>query len=86
MGRQGGGDGQPFGPGGMGLALGLLTNAAGLALGAANRQGAGNPGELLLWVVFAAYLVVGCLILALRDFHPGTGQHGGVKTDLTFFN
>jgi hypothetical protein len=48
------------------LALGLLTNAAGLALGAANRQGAGNPGELLLWVVFAAYLVVGCLILARR--------------------
>jgi hypothetical protein len=48
------------------LALGLLGNAAGLALGAANRQGAENPGELLLWVVFAAYLVVGCLILARR--------------------
>jgi hypothetical protein len=48
------------------LALGLLGNAAGLALGVVDRQGAGNPGELLLWVVFAAYLVVGCLILARR--------------------
>ena len=48
------------------LALGLLGNAAGLALGVANRHGAENPEELLLWVVFAAYLVVGCLILARR--------------------
>jgi hypothetical protein len=48
------------------LALGLLGNAAGLALGVANRHGAEHPDELLLWVVFAAYLVVGCLILARR--------------------
>ena len=48
------------------LALGLLGTAAGLALGVADRHGAENPGELLLWVVFAAYLVVGCLILARR--------------------
>jgi hypothetical protein len=48
------------------LTLGLLGNAAGLALGVADRQDAGNTGELLLWVVFAAYLVVGCLILARR--------------------
>jgi hypothetical protein len=48
------------------LALGLLGNAAGLALGVANRHGAGHPEEVLLWVVFAAYLVVGCLILARR--------------------
>jgi hypothetical protein len=48
------------------LVLGLLGNAAGLALGVANRHGAGNPEEVLLWVVFAAYLVVGCLILARR--------------------
>ena len=48
------------------LALGLLGNAAGLALGVANRHGGGSPGEFLLWVVFAAYLVVGCLILARR--------------------
>jgi hypothetical protein len=48
------------------LALGMLGNAAGLALGVANRHSAENPGELLLWVVFAAYLVVGCLILARR--------------------
>jgi hypothetical protein len=47
------------------LALGLLGNTAGLALGVANRH-AGNPGELLLWVVFAVYLVVGCLIVARR--------------------
>jgi uncharacterized membrane protein HdeD (DUF308 family) len=48
------------------LALGLLGNAAGLVLGVANRHGAEHPDELLLWVVFAAYLVVGCLILARR--------------------
>jgi hypothetical protein len=48
------------------LALGLLGNAAGLALGVADRHGGGSPGEFLLWVVFAAYLVVGCLILARR--------------------
>jgi hypothetical protein len=48
------------------LVLGLLGNAAGLALGVANRHGAGNPEEVLLWAVFAAYLVVGCLILARR--------------------
>jgi hypothetical protein len=50
------------------LVLGLLGNAAGLALGVANRRSAENPSELLLWVVFAAYLVVGCLIL---DRRPG---------------
>jgi hypothetical protein len=48
------------------LGLGLLGNTAGLALGVANRQGAEHSDELLLWVVFAAYLVVGCLILARR--------------------
>ena len=48
------------------LALGLLGSAAGLALGVVHRQGAEHPEELLLWVVFAAYLVVGCLILARR--------------------
>jgi hypothetical protein len=48
------------------LVLGLLGNAAGLALGVADRRDAGHPEEVLLWVVFAAYLVVGCLILARR--------------------
>jgi len=48
------------------LTLGMLGNAAGLALGVANRHSAEHPDELLLWVVFAAYLVVGCLILARR--------------------
>ena len=65
--RRGDSGARPFGPGAWGLlVLGLLGNAAGLALGVANRHGAENPGELLLWVVFAAYLVVGCLILARR--------------------
>jgi hypothetical protein len=48
------------------LALGLVGNAAGLALGVANHHGAANPDQALLWVVFAAFLCVGCLIQARR--------------------
>jgi hypothetical protein len=48
------------------LALGLLGNGAGLALSVANEDFGWHAGEALLWVVFPAFLVVGCLILARR--------------------
>ena len=48
------------------LALGLLGNAAGVALSVANGDFGWHAGEALLWVVFPAFLVVGCLILARR--------------------
>jgi hypothetical protein len=48
------------------LALGLLGNGAGLALSVANGDFGWHAGEALLWVVFPAFLVVGCLILARR--------------------
>ena len=48
------------------LALGLLGNAAGVALSVANGRLGWHAGEALLWVVFPAFLVVGCLILARR--------------------
>jgi hypothetical protein len=48
------------------LILGLLGNGAGLALSAANGDLSWHAGEALLWVVFPAFLVVGCLILARR--------------------
>jgi hypothetical protein len=51
------------------LALGCVGNAAGVALAVVNGSFRRNPGEALLWVVFAAFLVVGCLILARR---PGS--------------
>jgi hypothetical protein len=74
MRRQGGGDAQPFGLGARGLlTLSLVGNGAGLALGVANRHHAANPGEMLLWVVFGAFLVVGCLILA-RPATPSAGS------------
>jgi hypothetical protein len=48
------------------LAVGLLGNAAGVALSVANGSFGWHAGEALLWVVFPAFLVVGCLILARR--------------------
>jgi hypothetical protein len=48
------------------LALGLLGNAAGAALSMANGSLGWHAGEALLWVVFPALLVVGCLIVARR--------------------
>jgi hypothetical protein len=48
------------------LALGLLGNAAGVALSVASGTFRWHAGEALLWVVFPAFLVVGCLILARR--------------------
>jgi hypothetical protein len=48
------------------LALGLLGNAAGVALSVANGRLGWHAGEALLWVVFPTFLVVGCLILARR--------------------
>jgi hypothetical protein len=48
------------------LAVGLLGNAAGVALSVANGSLGWHAGEALLLVVFPAFLVVGCLILARR--------------------
>jgi hypothetical protein len=48
------------------LAVGLLGNAAGVALSVASGSLGWHAGEALLWVVFLAFLVVGCLILARR--------------------
>jgi hypothetical protein len=48
------------------LALGLLGNAAGVALSVANGRLGWHAGEALLLVVFPVFLVVGCLILARR--------------------
>jgi hypothetical protein len=48
------------------LALGLLGNVVAIALSAANHSLHWNGGEALLWAVFAAFLVVGCLILVRR--------------------
>jgi hypothetical protein len=48
------------------LTLGLVGNAAGVVLSVANGSFLQNPGETLVWVVFIAFLVVGCLILARR--------------------
>ncbi|HET6812402.1 MAG TPA: hypothetical protein VFJ69_00085 [Actinomycetota bacterium] len=48
------------------LTLGLVGNGIGLALSAANGGLSWHADEALLWVVFPAFLVVGCLILARR--------------------
>jgi hypothetical protein len=48
------------------LALGLLGNAAGVALSVASGRLGWHAGEALLWAVFPVFLVVGCLILARR--------------------
>jgi FtsH-binding integral membrane protein len=48
------------------LALGLIGNAAAVAMSVVNGTFGWQRGEVLLWVVFAAFLVVGCLILARR--------------------
>jgi hypothetical protein len=49
------------------LALGCLGNAAGVALSVANGTFRRDLGDtLILRAVFAAFLVVGCLILARR--------------------
>jgi hypothetical protein len=48
------------------LTLGLVGNAAGVVLSVANSSFVQNPDEALLWLVFIAFLVVGCLILARR--------------------
>jgi hypothetical protein len=46
------------------LALGLIGSAAAVAVSVANGTFGWQRGEVLLWAVFAAFLVVGCLILA----------------------
>jgi hypothetical protein len=48
------------------LGLGCVGSAAAVALSVANGTLLRNQGEALLLVVFAAFLVVGCLILARR--------------------
>jgi hypothetical protein len=48
------------------LALGFIGNAAAVAVSVANGTFGWDRGEVLLWVVFAGFLVVGCLILARR--------------------
>jgi hypothetical protein len=48
------------------LALGCVGNAAAVALSVAEGSFARRPGEVLLWLVFPAFLVVGCLLLARR--------------------
>jgi hypothetical protein len=48
------------------LTLGLVGNGAGLAPSAADGDFVWHAGEALLWLVFPAFLVVGCLILARR--------------------
>jgi hypothetical protein len=48
------------------LGLGCVGNAAAVALSVANGTLLRNQGEALLLVVFAAFLMVGCLILARR--------------------
>jgi hypothetical protein len=48
------------------LAFGCVGNVAGIALAVANGSFLQNQGDSLLQVVFGAFLVVGCLILARR--------------------
>jgi hypothetical protein len=48
------------------LTLGLVGNGVGLALSLVNGDFGWHAGEALLWLVFLAFLVVGCLILARR--------------------
>jgi uncharacterized membrane protein len=48
------------------LVLGCAGNAAAVAWGVAEGSFGWHSGEVLLWLVFAAFLVVGCLILARR--------------------
>ena len=48
------------------LAFGCVGNAVGIAWGAAAGTLAWHSGEALLVVVFGAFLVVGCLLLARR--------------------
>jgi hypothetical protein len=48
------------------LTLGLVGNAAGVVLSVANDDFLHDPSGKLQWVVFIAFLVVGCLILARR--------------------
>jgi hypothetical protein len=48
------------------LTLGLVGNAAGVVLSVANGGFLQDPSGKLQWVVFIAFLVVGCLILARR--------------------
>jgi hypothetical protein len=48
------------------LALGCVGNAAAIAWSVAQGTFGWHSGEVLLWLVFAAFLVVGCLILARR--------------------
>jgi hypothetical protein len=48
------------------LLLGSLGNAAGITLSVVNGGIRRNPGDVVLWLVFGAFLVVGCLIVARR--------------------
>jgi hypothetical protein len=48
------------------LGLGGVGNAAGIALSVANGGIRRNPSDVVLWGVFGAFLVVGCLIVARR--------------------
>jgi hypothetical protein len=48
------------------LAFGCVGNTAAVALSIAEGSWGERSGEALLWLVFAAFLVVGCLILARR--------------------
>jgi hypothetical protein len=48
------------------LAFGCIGNGAAIAASVADGSFGWHAGEALLWVVFGAFLVVGCLILARR--------------------
>ena len=48
------------------LAFGCVANTVAVAMSIAEGSLGARSGEALLWLVFAAFLVVGCLILARR--------------------
>jgi hypothetical protein len=48
------------------LAFGCVGNTVAVAMSVAEGSFGARSGEALLWLVFAAFLVVGCLILARR--------------------